>query len=323
VSRLSASLLADGGAAGSSAEDFFRSPEFLAAESATHTLVIGEASAPRAALPLIVRPIPGEDSLADATSPYGYPGGALDGDRLDAADVDWSSTGLVSAFIREAVERPVFAAAAERGRLQIADPAGERGVRPRLREQIRAAERAGYAVERIAGPGTEAAQLEGFQGAYTETMRRAGAAERYFYGPGYVQAVLSSPAAALLLSRAPGGEPAAAAIAVRSGGFLHYFLGGTADEHLSASPMKGLFAAMIELAGELSMPLNLGGGLSPGDGLERFKRGFANAELPFRTAELVCDPTVYGRLSGASPAASVASATSSASFFPAYRAHSA
>ena len=47
---------------------------------------------------------------------------------------------------------------------------------------------------------------------------------------------------------------------------------------------------MIELAAELGVTLNLGGGVRPGDGLEDFKRGFANGELPFRTHEIVCDP---------------------------------
>ena len=40
----------------------------------------------------------------------------------------------------------------------------------------------------------------------------------------------------------------------------------------------------------------LGGGVTAGDGLETFKRGFANAELPFRTHELVCDQGEYERL---------------------------
>ena len=51
---------------------------------------------------------------------------------------------------------------------------------------------------------------------------------------------------------------------------------------------------MIELADELGVTLNLGGGVRPGDGLEDFKRGFANGELPFRTHEIVCDPGAYG-----------------------------
>ena len=68
---------------------------------------------------------------------------------------------------------------------------------------------------------------------------------------------------------------------------------------------------MLDLADELGMPLNLGGGLVAGDGLEGFKRGFANAELPFVTHEIVCDPGAYERLSAGRDAGD---------FFPAYRA---
>jgi hypothetical protein len=51
--------------------------------------------------------------------------------------------------------------------------------------------------------------------------------------------------------------------------------------------------------------------VKPGDGLEDFKRGFANAELPFFTHEIVCDAATYARLS---------EGREGARFFPAYRA---
>jgi hypothetical protein len=69
---------------------------------------------------------------------------------------------------------------------------------------------------------------------------------------------------------------------------------------------------MLDLADELGTPLNLGGGVRTGDGLEDFKRGFANSELPFHTHELVLDRAAYERLSAGKPADS--------GFFPAYRA---
>jgi hypothetical protein len=69
--------------------------------------------------------------------------------------------------------------------------------------------------------------------------------------------------------------------------------------------------AMLDLADELGLPLNLGGGVTPGDGLERFKRGFANSELTFHTHEIVCDRGEYDRLSAGIDAGG---------FFPAYRA---
>jgi hypothetical protein len=75
--------------------------------------------------------------------------------------------------------------------------------------------------------------------------------------------------------------------------------------------MKNVLARLIELAGELRLPLNLGGGLRPGDALEEFKRGFANRTVTWRTSEVVCDPDRYAELSGGHDVGG---------FFPAYRA---
>ena len=62
---------------------------------------------------------------------------------------------------------------------------------------------------------------------------------------------------------------------------------------------------------ELGLPLNLGGGISPGDALEGFKRGFANRQQTWLTSEIVCDEETYARLSAGRDAGG---------FFPAYRA---
>ena len=53
--------------------------------------------------------------------------------------------------------------------------------------------------------------------------------------------------------------------------------------------MKNVVARLVEHSAELGLPLNLGGGIAPGDALEEFKRGFANREQPWHTSELVCD----------------------------------
>ena len=53
--------------------------------------------------------------------------------------------------------------------------------------------------------------------------------------------------------------------------------------------MKNVVARLVEHAAELGLPLNLGGGIAPGDALEEFKRGFANRQQAWLTSELVCD----------------------------------
>jgi Acetyltransferase (GNAT) domain len=317
--KATAELLADRGAAAES-EEFFRSRPFFDAEAVTHSLRI-EADGAELVAPLIVREIPGTE-LVDAISPYGYPGivaaadfdpargGSKSAAIVDPSVVDFSATGLVSLFVRHTLGEPPLAAAAERNIVQIADPSLPPKSRSSDRNRINRNRRDGYGVELLPGPETDAEQRSGFLAAYEQTMRRAGATERYFFGAAYFDRVLESERAWLALAHAPGGGVAAASITVRSDGFLHYYLSGSADAHLRDSPMKNVVAALVELSTELGLPLNLGGGLSRGDRLEEFKRGFANREQPWQTSEIVCDREAYDRLSTGRDATG---------YFPAYR----
>jgi hypothetical protein len=167
----------------------------------------------------------------------------------------------------------------------------------------------------VAGPEAPDRDVDFFAAAYEQTMLRARAAPGYFLERGYVRAILGYERSWLLVARDAGGEPGAGAIAALSDGLLHYYLGATPDAALGESPFKNVVGAMLDLADELEAPLNLGGGLSPGDGLEDFKRGFANSELPFHTSEVVCDRPEYERLVAGHPQARAAG-----DFFPAYRA---
>jgi hypothetical protein len=303
-----AELLADGGAAALS-DDLFRCAAYLEAEGTTHTLRI-RFEGGESLVPLIVRGIEGEAAL-DAVSPYGYPGGLVAGEPPGAGSVDWSATGLVTIFGRERLGAPPWLAdPVRKGRVHVHDPGKPRELRGRLAEQVRANERDGWEVATLAGPEAPPADRAAFAAAYEETMHRAGAAERYFFAPAYFEAVLSFERSWLLVSRRSG-EVGAAAIAAVSDGLLHYFLGGTADAARSASPFKNVVVAMLDLADELGLPLNLGGGIRAGDGLDEFKRGFANAELGFFAQAVVCDPDGYARLS---------SDRDEGDFFPAYRA---
>jgi hypothetical protein len=307
-----ADLVADRGMAAET-NDFFRSRAFYDAEGVSHTLRL-EGRGVKLALPLLVREIEGWD-LTDAVSPYGYPGVAVDEAESappDPGRVDWSATGLVSVFARDRLGGdPWLAGATKRSVVQVHDPSRERRVRTRFGEQIRRNARLGYHVEVLSGPETSAEQRSGFHAVYTETMDRAKSADRYFFGLDYLTGVLSFEDSWLLLCRSPERAVAAGAIAGLSDGLLHYYLGGTAAAHLEDSPFKNVADAMIGLADELGMPLNLGGGIRSGDGLENFKRGFANAELPFYTHEIVCDRDAYLRLS---------EGRADADYFPLYRA---
>jgi hypothetical protein len=306
-----AELIADRGAAAES-DDFFRSRAFYDAEGVSHTLRV-EANTGAIAMPVLVRAIGDGGELVDAITPYGYPGAVVDdGPPPDPGEVDWSGTGLVSVFARDRLgHEPCLMGATQRSVVQIHDPAKERRLRSRLGEQIRRNARIGYRIEVLPGPATSVEERLSFHTAYTQTMRRAQAAEVYFFTPDYLAGILRFERSWLLLCRSPEGATAAGAIAALSDGLLHYYLGGTAEAHLDDSPFKNVVDAMIDLANELDVPLNLGGGVSPGDGLEDFKRGFANAELPFHTHEIVCDPEAYAKLSDG---------REDSGFFPLYRA---
>jgi Acetyltransferase (GNAT) domain len=306
-----AELIADQGAAAES-DDFFRSRAFYDAEGVTHTLRV-ESRAGDASVPLLVNEIFGTDGMLDAISPYGYPGARLEvgAPRLDPETIDWSAVGLVSIFVRDRIgHRPSFANATRRSSVQIHDPSKKRNLRSRFADQIRRNERLGYHIEVLPGPDTSTEQRTSFHALYIETMRRRDAAERYFFDPDYLAGVLRYEHSWLVLCRSPEGSTAAGAIAAVSDDLVHYYLGGTAEAHLRDSPFKNVAAGMMSLAEGLGSALNLGGGVWRGDGLEDFKRGFANAELPFWTHEIVCDRAAYARLSEGRP---------DSGFFPLYR----
>jgi Acetyltransferase (GNAT) domain len=330
VSGATATLLEDRGEAAVGGE-FFRSREFLDAEEATHTLRI-ESNEGVLVAPLIVREIEGTGER-DAVSPYGYPGFGVGEGRggllpdplaslalsvrtetpppLNPADIDFSGTGLVSVFLRHRLGRSPLAGATERNVVQIADPELPRKSRPSDRRQVRRNLEAGYELELVAGPETTPGQRAGFLEVYEQTMRRTEAAAHYFFGAGYFERILEADRTWLALAKGPEGDLAAASIAAVSDGYLHYYLSGSADSHLRAAPTKNVVTLLVEHAGELGLPLNLGGGISPGDALEEFKRGFANRSLAWLTSELICDESAYAELSAGRPRNG---------FFPAYRA---
>jgi hypothetical protein len=325
-----AELIEDRGEAAAGTE-FFRSRPFLDAEGVTHTLRI-EGKGIELLAPLIVREIDGAGEC-DAISPYGYPGLAGGGgsrgrarrsnsgeappgsppapDALDPSAIDFSAAGLVSVFMRHTLGEPPLAGATPRNVVQIADPDLAPKNRPSDRRQIRRNLEAGYELALIPGSETTPAQRSGFLDAYEQTMRRTAAAEHYFFPAAYFERVLEADRTWLVLATAPTGDLAAASLAAVSDGYLHYYLSGSADSHLRDSPMKSIIARLIEHSAELDLPLNLGGGLAPGDALEEFKRGFANRQETWHSSEIVCDRAAYDRLAGDRAAAG---------FFPAYRA---
>jgi hypothetical protein len=126
----------------------------------------------------------------------GNTGGEVEGGPAPSAtEVDWGSVGLISIFGRERLRGASWLASPRRrSTVLVHDPARPRRVRDRLSEQIRANQRRGWTVKALRGPDAGTDERASFARAYEETMRRAGAAERYFYSPAYFRTVLAFPA---------------------------------------------------------------------------------------------------------------------------------
>lgn len=250
---LHAELIADRGTAASGPE-FFRCPSFLLAEGVTHSLVIGGG---RIVLPVIRRDVPGVGH--DAISPYGYPGGLLRDDPPHVADVDFTGIGLISLFVRERLGAPTLRGEVVRGSVLVNEPSRPRAVNPTLARKVRSNERLGYRFEAVPSAAVDDHLLFAFERAYVETMRSAGASQRYYFGTDYLRACLLFDSSWLVVVRGPEGDLASAAIAAISDGYLHCFLSGTADTHRARSPAKNMMIGMLDLSDKLGLPLNLGG----------------------------------------------------------------
>lgn len=304
----SVSLTADGGKA-ASGPDFFRSSPFLLAEGVTHSLVLTTATG-CLALPVIVRDIPGTHAR-DAISPYGYPGGLLDGDPIDPEQLDFTGSGLVSLFVRDRIGARSIVGGIVRPPVYLYQPDRPHEVGATFHKHVRRNERRGIVVDLTRGPDVDALTVEQFGAVYTQTMHRAGAMPRYLFPVQYLQRCLQFEHTWLLTARNPDGDLAAASIIVLSDGRLHYFLEGTQDRFRSWSPGKNCVQRALQLAADLRTGINFGGGLAPDDGIATFKRSFCNAEERFTTHAIVCDAEAYTSLVSDRPCTS--------DFFPAYR----
>jgi hypothetical protein len=305
MERMPADLLSDAGAA-ATGSDFFRCSEFLRAENVTHSLVIGDGAA---VLPVIVREVDADGR--DAISPYGYPGGRVRADPPHIADVDFGGTGLISLFVRDRLGAPSLSGGTVQSVVRVHDPHRPREVKARIRTKARSNERLGYRFEWVPGGQVVEEQVRAFDRAYVESMDRLGAAERYYFGPGYFRTCLAARSAALAVVIGPGGDLAAAAIAVTSDGCLHSYLTCTAAAHLDTSPHKNVVLGLMDVAEARGLPLNLGGGVGGQDTLDHYKRRFTNSTWDFVTHRVVCDPEAYARR---------AAGRADGGYFPAYRA---
>ncbi|MDO4674417.1 hypothetical protein [Campylobacter sp.] len=137
-------------------------------------------------------------------------------------------------------------------------------------------------------------ELERFHALYTQTMRRTGAGEFYFFDRVYFERLLKLEQN-LLLKASFKGEILAYASFFMGRNFAYY--------HLSAnSHQKNANAALLDYFFELCHQRGiafalLGGGVSDGDDLFYFKQRFSTLFGHFHIGGLVCDEEAYRALS--------------------------
>lgn len=293
----------------------------------------------RFAIPLVVRHIPGT-SYSDAVTPYGYAGIHVDRTVSDSELREfWTSArqmlaerNVVSAFLRfppfrsdqirrasllpdldlEAISKTVLVPVADPDTMWTA-------MHKRSRSAVRAAERSGCTSEVAT---LNADNLREARDLYELTMRRVKAAERYFFPDSYYDELSSLDGRVLVaLVRDSAGKVVAASFILLDEDIAHYHLSGSTGSEAGANNLM-IWAVMkwAHRAGLLS--LHLGGGLTVGDSLHRFKGSFGGVDLDFHVGRTVIMPSPYADLV-ASRAQALSTTTSelrSTGFFPVYRA---
>lgn len=291
-------------------------------------------------MPLLIRPL--ASGRFDAVSPYGY-AGVYAGPGLSAPNIEelWRQTrqqlrerGVVAVFVRESPLVTQAGAPADAIEVVSGHPTFHIPCRPadqvwdamvgRCRTAIRKAEKLGTTITLSPATPDELASGSEFRRLYEGTMDKVDAHDYYFFGDSYYEALLAGLGENLILglARDPAGEPLAAALFMRGPRTLHYHLSGATRDGGRCGATNRLLWEAIQFA--ITQGLDgvlLGGGLSAGDGLERFKRSFGGEVRVFNAYGLIIDAQAYdaevaltaARL-GITPAA-----LTGPGFFPAYR----
>jgi hypothetical protein len=305
---------------------------------------VGEEPGGAVLFPLILRPIAAEPWASpgelrwDAVTPYGYGGPYTWGDVPRDHAAFWRAheawcgdERIVSTFARLSLFPEQLATMP--GQIEFRAPniavpldggpdALWRGYDTRVRKWVHVAEAAGLHVELD----RDAARLDAFIDIYRHTMERNGAEPWYFFPRSFFEILVERLRGNYAFFHTlRGGEVVSSDLVLSSVENVYYFLGGTRAEAFPLGPnylLKHRIASWALAEGKRRYVL--GGGYASGDGLFRYKRGYARGgELPFHVACVTHDDGAYAELVRAR--ADVALRTGHpwnprAGFFPAYRA---
>lgn len=306
---------------------------------------VGEGPGRTVLFPLILRPlaeepwaVPGE-SRWDATSPYGFGGPYIWGDRVDDVEPFWKaydewcrSASVVSTFSRLSPFAEHLAA--------LPEPAVEIGpnvvcsleggldavlarAKKSVRAQMRRAEREGVTVE-VDQDGT---RVDDFIEVYEHTMRRNQASARYFFPRAFYDDLISElPGSFVFFHALLEGRVVSSELVLVSRHNCYSLLAGTLSEAFRAKPNYAISHAIFAWGVENGKnTLVIGGGLTPGDSLYLHKRAFApEGSVPFLVSCLTHDVEASDDLirSRGGDIKETDESTDQPFFFPSYRAPS-
>jgi hypothetical protein len=300
--------------------------------------LLGEDAGGTILFPLLLRPLAAEPWAAegerrwDAITPYGYGGpfawGAPGADAFWRSYAGWCAEArVVSTFARLSLFPEQLASlpgGVEERAPNVAVPLeGDaeslwRGYDTRVRRWIRVAEGSGLRVERD----DRAARLDGFLAVYEHTMRRHGAGDWYYFPRALFEAIRDHlHGQYTFFHTLSGDEVVSSDLVLESAEHVYYFLGGTLTEAFPLGPNYLLKHAVATWAQRLGKRRYvLGGGYEPGDGVFRYKRGWArHGEVPFRVACWTHDGPGSRALAERRASHAGGAWTPRAGFFPPYR----
>jgi len=293
--------------------DFYALPCFTALDASWND---GEAVAyyddeANLLIPLVSHTFPA--GVAEAVSPYGYPGIVAKGSAetvrpaIERYLCAGQEAGIVTSFVRlhpllnadlpEALRGLPGCSLVKHGptvsvSLDEDDETWEAGLSKGLRRDIRVLRREGYHVE---FDGEDA--LDSFLACYHASMDRLDATETYLFDREYVERLLAclGTGVTICVVKSGDGEPACAGLFTCVDGAAQYHLSGTNPNHFRAGPNKLMLVEARKWVKEQGgATFHLGGGVgSREDGLFNFKKRFGYRLTPFCTVRIVHDQEQY------------------------------
>lgn len=290
-------------------------------------------------MPLVERQL---ETGVDGVSPYGYSGIWVDpelcsSDVLDAwaqAAAQLRTCGYISLFLRldplDEFSRQRLALLPE---LSLSRRSRTFSVRTgssveawnsaqgRFRTAVRKAERLGMTAA-VTRADSDVNALLAFRQLYDDTMTRVQASSAYMFDAAYYEKILGLRGALNLVCVQQGGDIVAAALLMTDSAVAHYHLAGSRPAAARDGANTLLLWSLVQWCSEQAIQrLHLGGGLTDGDSLAKFKQSLGRDEHEFWTAQVILRPDAYDAqcLARARELSVSLEEVRASSYFPAYR----